>query len=196
MQSVVPFAPPSGEKSHLKKQDRRRWTRVDLNLPLRFLSESGHEVTGETINVSGGGVLFRTQSPPFRGERIVCYISELGRMRGHVVRSSAGEVAVISDAPFTKRDRVADQLTWLYNKSSLKLDEERRASREGGSGLILVQCEDGRELRCHVMDMSLVGVALATTNQRPLLGERVQVGTQQGKVARFLPEGFAVDFTR
>ena len=196
MHDVLPFAPLRQKQSSIRRQENRRWERVEQKLRLRFLTDDGREKFGVTENISGGGLLFATPTPPFRGDRIVCYIDGLGRMSGHVVRSAACKVAVVSDAPFVKRDRLVDQLTWLINKTELDLEEERRASREPTSGLLIVQTEDGRELRCHVMDMSFVGVALATSENRPLIGARVQVGAQQGRVARYLPEGFAVDFTR
>lgn len=196
MSEVLPFAPPTRRQTALRRVERRRWQRILISLPLSFLDESGRENKGHTINISGGGLLFQTETPPFRGDRLVCYVENIGRMSGHVVRSCAGEVALISDAPFMKRDRIVDMLTWLANKEKLKLPEERRASRTTGSSSVLVLTKDGQELRCHVMDMSFVGVALATSDKRPLIGDPVQVGSQRGRVARYLPEGFAVDFTR
>jgi PilZ domain. len=196
MSEVLPFAPPTLTRSSILRKERRRWQRVNLKLPMSFMDEDGYEHAGRTINLSGGGLMFRTKEPPFRGARLVCYIEQVGRMSGHVVRSSMGFVSLVSDAPFTKRDRLVDLLTWLANKDQLELTEERRSSRTPGTGLIIVQTKDGREMRCHVMDMSFVGVALATSDQRPLIGELVQVGSQRGRVARYLPEGFAIDFTR
>lgn len=196
MTEILPFAPPTRRTSSIRRTERRSWQRVALCLPLIFLSDNREEAKGETINLSGGGLLFRTESPPYRGDRIVCYVEQLGRISGHVVRSTSGFVSVASDAPFTKRDRLVDQLTWVVNKRIYGLTEERRSSRQQGDSTLVVYAADGRELRCMVMDMSFVGVALATSDPKPLVGERVQVGSQQGRVARYLPEGFAVDFTR
>lgn len=196
MSEILPFAPPSLTRSTLVRTERRRWRRVNLKLPMSFMDENGDEHKGKTLNISGGGLMFRTNDPPFRGTRIVCYVEQIGRMSGHVIRSSMGFVSIVSDAPFTKRDRLVDLLTWIINKDRLELDEERRSTRAPGVGVVIVRTEDGRELHCHVMDMSFVGVALATADARPLIGERVQVGSQRGRIARYLPEGFAVDFTR
>lgn len=196
MKHVLPFAPPTPRRSALRRVERRNWQRVHIELPIVFLDESGREHSGTTIDLSGGGILFRTDAPPYRGDRLVCYIERLGRMSGHVVRSCAGEVGLVSDAPFMKRDRLVDMLTWIANKEALNLEEERRASRTVGNSTLSVLTKDDRELKCHVIDMSFVGVALATSDKRPLIGETVQVGSQRGRVARYLPEGFAVDFTR
>lgn len=196
MSQILPFAKPRRRTSTLRRVEKRGWQRVHVSLPLSFLDEGGREYKAETLNIGGGGVLFRTDHPPYRGDRLVCYIEQLGRMSGHVVRSCAGEVALVSDAPFVKRDRLVDLLTWLANKDKLDLDEERRSPRTTSTNTVLVLTKGGRELRCHVMDMSFVGVALATSEERPLIGDPVQVGSQRGRVARYLPEGFAVDFTR
>ncbi len=197
MSDILPFAPPVRTRSVLFRTEKRRWKRVSLQLPVTFLDETGLEHRGETINIGAGGLLFQTSHPPFRGQRVICYIDGVGRISGHVVRSAAGQVAIVSDAPFTKREKLADLLTWLANKDVLGLEEERRSTRTTARlGVVLVQTQDGRELRCHVIDMSFVGVALATSDKFPLVGDMVQVGSQQGRVARYLAEGFAVDFTR
>ncbi len=196
MSQILPFAPPTLTRSSILRAEKRRWQRVNLKLPLTFMDEDGYEHSGKTINICGGGMMFRTKEPPFRGARLICYVEQIGRMSGHVVRSSMGFVSVVSDAPFTKRDRLVDLLTWLANKDKLQLEEERRSSRTAGTGETTVRTVEGREIRCHIMDMSFVGVALATSDNRPLIGERVQIGSQRGRVARYLAEGFAVDFTR
>lgn len=180
----------------VRSKERRRWKRVDMTLSMRFLDERGRECEGETLNVSGGGIMFSTPTPPLRGDRVVCYLEDLGRVSGHIVRSQSGICALVSDAPLLKRDRFTDQITWHMNKRRLGLTEERRAERQPGGGAVIVKASDGREIKCHVLDMSLVGVGLATKYPKPMLGEIVQVGPQKGRVARYLPEGFAVDFTR
>ncbi len=178
------------------RKDRRRWQRVAVQLPMRFMLENGEECAGETVSASGGGFSFRSDRALHRGERLIAYIESLGRISGIVVRAERGIAVVESDASPARRDKLADQLTWLTNKDKLGLDEERRAERVQGGGTVKAILEDGREISCQVIDMSFVGAGLATRDKRPMVGETVKLGPQTGRVARYLPEGFAVDFTR
>tara|TARA_Y100000052_G_scaffold27549_1_gene36154 strand:+ start:991 stop:1512 length:522 start_codon:yes stop_codon:yes gene_type:complete len=168
--------------------------RARLELPLKFIAEDEQNGTGKSLNVSGNGIQFITREQLNRGDYLVCYIKDLGRLCGYVTRSKGGKVSLVFDASAMKRDRIADQITWLINKDQLGLNEERRSERHAASGELIVTCQDGRTMSCQVADMSLVGVALLTEDPRPFVGERVTFGNKSGTVARFIDGGFAVDF--
>ncbi len=148
-----------------------------------------------TVNVSTTGVHLQTQTRMRVGDKLVCYFKYLGRFDGQITRVSGDNVAFAFDISDTKRDRMADQLTWLINKDRLGLEEERMAERVAASGDLTVTCEDGRTLSCNVVDMSLTGVAVKTTDERPFVGENITCGIRKGTVARWLDGGFAVEFT-
>ena len=148
-----------------------------------------------TVNLSTSGVHFQTETRLRHGDKLVCYFKHLGRFDGQIARVSGDNVAFAFAVSDVKRDRMADQLTWLINKDRLGLEEERLAERVAASGDLTVTCKDGRTLSCNVMDMSLTGVAVKTKDERPLIGETVTCGIRKGTVARWLDGGFAVEFT-
>ena len=185
---------PVSRGDSLRQKDRRNWVRVKHSLDLKFLTEDGTEHTGRTLNISCNGMLFRAGMPLSPGENLVCYIENLGRLSGHVLRSRHGVVAFRFNIPENKRDRLADQITWLINKERLGLDEERRSERHASSDAVQVQRTDGKIIQCHICDISLTGVALRTSAKRPLVGDKVKVGAKSGIVARYIKDGFAVDF--
>jgi hypothetical protein len=184
------------ERASLRK-DRRNWIRADMVLPVRLLDSQDREFSGKTINTSGGGLLIATAAFAAPGETVIAYVDGLGRMSGKVIRSSISSLALSLEATPLKRDRLVDQITWLANRDALGLEEDRRAERQAAGGPVLVTLDSGRVIQCRVLDMSLVGVGLATTGPRPLIGERVKIGSHQfGRCARYLSNGFAVDLTR
>ena len=181
------------------KTDRRMWQRIPANFPLVFLNEAQQEFPGKISNISAGGLCFLTKNPPSMGEFIICYVEKIGRISGTVVRRQNHLVCVRADTAASKRDKLADLLTYIANKDKYQLDEARRAPREstGQTGRTIVETEDGRICRCMITDMSFVGAALTTKDARPLIGEVVKVGQQRGRIARYFDkDGFAVDFTR
>jgi hypothetical protein len=73
-----------------------------------------------------------------KGENLVLYIDSIGRVEGVVVRvlNDIG-YAVAFNVPPRKRDKIADQLTWLINKDRLGLIDEREAERRPGGGQVI-----------------------------------------------------------
>ena len=55
--------------------------------------------------------------------------------------------------------------------------------------------QNGINIGCRLIDLSLSGAAVAT-DQRPPMGTLVTIGIVQGRVVRHLDDGFAVEFTR
>jgi len=188
---------PEDKLADIRQRDRRCWIRVRHRLALRFITEDRREGAGRTLNVSSSGVFFRSTIPLRKDERVVCYIEGLGRLSGRVVRFEDNRAAVHFEISATKRDRMADQLTWLINAEKLNLHEERRADRYVPSeteGKLEVVGTRGQAILCTVTDISLVGVAVRTSDPRPEIGERVKVGKKYGVVARYVDGGFAIDF--
>lgn len=185
---------PEGSAITIARRDRRIFVRAKLELPLKFMTDRQPDGIGKTVNVSANGILFQTRDELIRGEEIVCYIQDLGRLNGVITKTKAGHAVMAISVSDLKRDRLADQLIWLINKGPLNLQQDRAAERHAASGDLQVLSADGRNINCQVKDMSLLGVALKTTDARPALGEFVQVGKKAGTVVRYLDDGFAVEF--
>ncbi|HEY1586559.1 MAG TPA: PilZ domain-containing protein [Polyangia bacterium] len=100
--------------------------------------------------------------------------------------------------PVVKREKLADQLTWLANRHELGMLEDRRHERirprKPRTTLIL---PTGREVMATVIDISQSGAALALASPvAPPVGTPVTIGTTKGRVVRLFTDGLAVEFAR
>jgi hypothetical protein len=187
----------TAEKQSIRRDeapDRRRHRRVQWAVRVRGLTGEGEEFTCTTVDVCAGGLRINLARPLTQGENLVLYIDEIGRVEGIVARV-LNEIgyAIEFKVPPRKRDKIADQLTWLINRDRLGLSDEREAERRPGGGQI-VAVYSGVSIACAVADVSIFGVALKTSGPRPMIGDRVQVGERAGTCVRYVEGGFAVDF--
>lgn len=174
--------------------DRRRHRRVEWTARVRGLNAEGDEFEANTVDVAAGGLRIAMARPLRVGEDVVLYIDEIGRVEGVVTRALEYGYAIAFRIPPRKRDKIADQLTWLINRDRLQLNDERTGERRTADGHVTAVFGDDVEIACTVQDMSIFGVALRTPGQRPMIGETVRVGSRIGVCARYVDGGFAVDF--
>jgi hypothetical protein len=178
--------------------ERRRHSRVKVRLPGQFMRENRKEFPCITIDMSLGGIAFSADERVDLFERIVAYLSHIGRVEGRVVREFQGGFAIAMKLPALKRDKLADQLTWLANRHELGMPEDRRHDRirprRTRTTLIL---PTGREVIASIVDVSQSGVALSLASPvAPPVGTPVTVGTTKGRVVRVFAQGLAVEFAR
>lgn len=180
------------------EDEKRRHGRVKVCLPGRFMRADRREFDCMTIDMSPGGVSFTSDEKVNLGERIVAYVEQIGRLEGYVMRDFDEGFAIAMKLPASKRERLADQLTWLANRHALGLPEDRRHERirprHIRTTLIL---SGGREVLATIIDVSQSGVAL--TLSRPVditIGAPVTVGATPGRIVRVLNEGVAIEFSR
>lgn len=145
-------------------------------------------------DISGSGISIMTDEPGEMGERIIAYISEIGRLEGDIIRIFDGGFALeLSISPF-KREKLMRALHDL-EKNSLDSDEvQRRHHRfvpeRRGSDFTL---PDGRAYPCEVIDMSLSGASIRV-NVIPGIGTTVYLGKMRGIVSRHHRQGVAIEF--
>ncbi|MDB5571175.1 MAG: pilus assembly protein PilZ [Hyphomicrobiales bacterium] len=176
--------------------DKRRHARVKVALLGRFLLPDRTECPFQTIDMSPGGVAVFAPLRGDVGQRIVLYIDELGRLEGEIVRRIAGGFAVKFSVTPGKRDRLADQLTWLANRDELGLVEDRRYQRiTPANPSATMTLSDGRKLQVSIIDVSLSGAMIAS-EVMPEVGELVLVGSTKGRIVRADGERFAMEFVR
>ncbi len=178
--------------------ERRRHSRVKFRLPGQFMRETRKEYPCITIDMSIGGVAFSADQPVALGERIIAYLAHIGRVEGRVVREFAGGFAIAMKAPPMKRERLADQLTWLANRQDLGMAEDRRHERiKSNRGRTTLILPTRREVIASIVDVSQSGVALTLASPvAPPIGTPVTVGATKGRVVRLFAHGLAVEFTR
>jgi hypothetical protein len=184
-------------KSSLRAEthERRRHRRVQWQVRVRGLTGEGEEFVATTVDVCAGGLRINLARPLSEGENLVLYIDDIGRVEAVVARvlEEIG-YAVEFRVPVRKRDKIADQLTWLINKDRLGLSDEREAERRHGGGQVIATYSNGIAVACSVADVSIFGVALKTAGPRPMIGDRVAVGERKGTCVRYIEGGFAIDF--
>ncbi len=150
----------------------------------------------QTLDMSPGGVaLIAPVSGPI-GSRVVIYLDHIGRLEGQLVRNiENGFAAQLRVSPL-KRDKLADQLTWMANRHLLGVPEDRRHERiEPVTKRAMLKPGDGTEAIVRIIDVSISGAALETA-LRPPVGTYVTVGRTDGVVVRHFAEGIAIEFLK
>ncbi|GJL92603.1 PilZ domain-containing protein [Hyphococcus sp.] len=173
--------------------DRRRHQRVDLPLKARFLTETGDERAAVVLNISAGGAILRAKFPPAFGQSVVLYIDQIGRVEAKVVRSSNDSFAVNYRKRRAKHAKIADNLTTALHNRRRGADR-RKSPRVTHDAPATVYLEDGRQLQCAILDISLTGASIEI-NPRPPLGMHLILGRMTAKVVRRHEKGVGVVFT-
>lgn len=174
--------------------ERRRHQRVNVALLGRYMLSDRKEYPCQTRDMSPGGALLIAAVKGQIGERVVVYLEHLGRIEGEIKRHTPNGFAISIAAAARKRDKLASQLTWLANRQTLGLPEDRRHERITPRVLSTVlRLESGREFAARIIDVSMSGAALALEH-RPPIGTGVTVGTTNCKVVRHFQGGIAIEF--
>ncbi|MEH6489939.1 PilZ domain-containing protein [Hyphomonas oceanitis] len=177
-------------------KDRRLHKRIALSLVGRLLDETSADHDMRTVDISCSGAMIRSAHKPQPGAQIVCYFNDLGRVAATVIRPVPQGFAVHFNAAQHKRDKLADRLTWLFNKDRLSLVEDRAAVRVATSGPAVLTLSDGSEIRCRVLDISLTGASFEAEDETPLVGDIVIAGNVRGEVVRVEQKRFAIRYKR
>jgi hypothetical protein len=182
-----PLTPPASV-------ERRRFQRVRVHLQGRYMLADGQEFPCQVANMSPGGVALIAGICGQPGERVITYVDHVGRIEGTIARPLSDGFALSFTSSMHKREKLAAQLTWLANRPLLP--EQRRhprtTPRHPSAKLIF---PNGMHVNCGVIDISLSGAGIAT-DQRPAIGSLVNIGKTAARVARYIENGFAVEFVR
>lgn len=174
-----------------------RFQRVPLALQGRYmLLKSSEEYPCRTFEMSPGEVSLFAPVAAIAGEKVVLYLNELGRFTGSALRSTEQGFEMSLQLTPKKRDRLADQLTWYANRSSLDVEERRRHDRVVPlMDLTVLRLTRGDEHIVRIRSLSLSGVALETDHFIPM-GAEVVVGNTPARVVRILEDGVACEFVK
>lgn len=178
------------------QDDRRRHQRVKISLMGRYMLEDRTDYPCQSIDISPGGLAVAAPVCPDNGARVVVYLDTIGRVEGTISRQLEDGFALKLKTPALKREKLADQLTWLANRSALGMPEDRRHERiEPRIRRAMLKTADGQEYPVKIIDVSLSGTALMA-NIKLDLGALVTVGNTVGRVVRIFDGGIALEFTR
>ena len=175
---------------------RRRHQRVKIALLGRYMLSDRQEFPCQSIDMSPGGVALIAPVVGDVGERVVCYLDQIGRVEGSIARRFDSGFALDVNVPLGKREKLAEQLTWLANRHSLGMPEDRRHERITPRNIrTILTLSDGGRHPAKLLDISLSGAAL-DVEIRPSLGTRVTVGKTMGRVVRSFGHGIGIEFSR
>jgi hypothetical protein len=176
------------------KEEHRQFQRVPVSIAGRYMLQDRQDYPCQTTDISPGDLFVTCSVRGVVGERVVAYLDHLGRIEGQVLRHTTAGFAMSISASSRKRDKFAAQLTWLTNRKSLGLPEDRRHERvtpkNPRSTLML---DDGIERMVRLIDVSLSGAAIAT-DIRAAMNSIVTIGKVKGRVVRYIEGGIAVEF--
>ena len=179
-----------------KEQERRRHQRVRVCLLGRYMLENRQEFPCQTIDMSPGGVALFAPVAGQPGERVIAYLDQIGRIEGRIARTYDNGFALAMNLPLLKREKIANQLTWLANRSALGLPEDRRHERvPPRHNRSTLKFADGTERICKLIDVSMSGAAVAVDVKAPV-GSAVVIGNTPARVVRAFEGGVAVEFSR
>jgi hypothetical protein len=174
--------------------ERRRYGRVALKLPGRYMLSDGQELDCQIIDVSPAGVAIRAPMPGDLGEHVVAYIQELGRIEGMVVRRAADWFAIELRVPSSRLHRLAKRIDGLARRRTEGAPEQRSYAREDlDQEPTTLQLTDGREFAATLVDVSTGGAALEV-DVTPAVGAAVTIGERRAHVSRHFAGGVAVIF--
>lgn len=177
-------------------EENRRFQRVRVDVLGRFMLSDRREFPCQVVDMSPGGAAIVAPVVGKLGERVIAYLDHIGRIEGMIVRVGDTGFSMTIEASLRKRDKLADQLTWLANRQILGLPEDRRHERViPRSPFTTITTPVGEKVPVRVLDISLSGAAIGGAEDlKP--GDIVQISRTMARVVRILDKGVAVEFSR
>jgi hypothetical protein len=174
--------------------ERRRHKRYFITLLGRFMRENKQEYPCKLRDISVGGAAIMSPVDLEIGERIVAYFDHIGGLEGSVVRTFDGGFAIELNATPYKREKIANQLVWLSNRSSNSELPQRRHDRFSvNDQQTTLRLDEGISIPVRVLDVSISGSSVET-EARPPLGTEVILGKLRARVVRYHESGLGLQF--
>jgi hypothetical protein len=123
----------------------------------------------------------------------VLYVDGLSRFEGLIARCDGNVIEVKFVCTAAKRDRTAQQIAAIRDKSLNGGSILRRHERWHRKGCTQFTRADGQIVSGEVIDISVTGVSLRT-DTRPLIGEFVLIAQIVGLVSRHHEDGIGIEF--
>ena len=162
----------------------------------RFMREdrSEHACRVKRITTEWAEVL--TDAEVARGEHIVAYLDDIGRIEGDVAEVKDEGFILELTLSASGRERLARKIDWVRRKARGEDVEKRRFERyQPRDSRSCIVMADGRKYPCEIIDISVSGAAVKA-GVMPALGTLVALGKTRGRVVRHFDEGFAMEFVR
>lgn len=167
--------------------ERRAFPRLKSRINARLLLNNEMDGDGLLLDFSASGAAIETALSAAPGDRLVLHLDGGSRFEGVVARLFEGGFAVEFGMHESKRERLVNALEARLAEedelTSLPL-KQRVAQRIGGfRSKTRCRIEDGGEIECRLVDMSLGGAAIETDADIKI-GSRIVLGQTPGKIVR------------
>lgn len=182
------------EPAKTQQCEARAYRRVTSTIPAQLFWPETDEVMRCTIvDLSAGGACVVAPDRLTLDGDVVLYIEGFGRFEGVVVRHDEGVFGVQFHCGPLKRQRLADNIAEFALKGLKTPTLSRRGPRRPllENGYFVRPC--GKKVRYDVLDISLHGISVIT-NERPPVGEILNLGRCYGRVSRHHDAGIAIEF--
>ena len=182
------------ERSHPSGETGAAEPTVRKTIFGRFMLPDSSEHGCQVSNISMDGATFIAGIVPDRGQPLVAYLEQLGRLEATAGDPVDGGFRVTFDLTGMRRERLSTRLGWLGKERTVDKSEERQfVRRELADGQSQITLPDGRTYPCRVLDISLSGAGIQL-DVLPALGAMLSLGKMQGKVVRHTDMGIGIQF--
>jgi len=177
-------------------KERRKYERIKLFLPGQLFNPLNEQSAPcKVLNMSAGGAAVQCDAKFEAGVTLVLYIESFGRFEGKTILHPSGQLALEFAIGETKRSRLKEMLKTFAAGGAAGVTELRKHARTPSLVSGSITRENGEQIHCDVLDISLDGVSLRTRT-RPPVGEIVNLGRARGRVVRHHIEGIAVQYVK
>src|SRR6476620_9483042 len=108
--------------------------------------------------MSPGGLTLHAPEVGNVGDLVIVYLDQIRRIEGKISRTIYGGFAMTVSGTTRKRNKLADQLTWLASRDILNLPEDRHHGRVAlRNPIAVLTLEDGTKMACRIIDLSVSG---------------------------------------
>jgi hypothetical protein len=183
-----------GEPFVPEAQQDASFQRTRLYLPGQLFDPQSEETADcKVLRLGPGGADIQCAAnfPP--GTPLVLYLSGFGRFEGRAMPRGDGDVELELTIGEAKRDRLIEMLASYATDGILGVTQLRKHQRVPSLATGKIMRQNGEEVVCEVLDISLDGVSLKT-KERPPVGEIVKLGRNYGRVTRQHSDGVAIQY--
>ncbi len=161
----------------------------------RFMLPDMSEHPCQVVGITSDGAVFMTATVPSKGQSLVAYLEEIGRVEAVVIGPAEGGFQIEYALQGARLERLRQRIDWLRNKDSGAPDTRRHARFEPTEKVSQISLPDGRVYNCEVIDISISGAAIKT-EVMPSVGTFLMLGKMRGRVVRYIDQGVAVEFVK
>jgi PilZ domain-containing protein len=183
-----------------KGDKKRRYLSVSLMAPARILVANEIECPAKVIKISAGAMSFYSEGAMSLGDHVVVYLEGIDRFEGVISRSIGRVFAINLSLSHARREKLVETLTLekaiaegLVKRKEINNDRRTAVRCKNLTHQSVCMLEDDLEMTCMVVDISLTGVSVEMDGALLNIGDIVQIGRMECKVARKTQKGYAFE---